>query len=44
MDDDFNTGAAVSEMFELVRSLNKYVDQQKLEEEAKRTDDGARLR
>jgi len=32
MDDDFNTGAAVSDLFELVRELNKYVDQQKLEE------------
>ena len=24
MDDDFNTGAAISELFELLRSLNKY--------------------
>jgi cysteinyl-tRNA synthetase len=32
MDDDFNTGGAVSELFDLVRALNKYVDEQKLEE------------
>ncbi len=32
MDDDFNTGAAVSELFELVRLLNRYVDQNRLEE------------
>ena len=32
MDDDFNTGAAVSELFELVRMLNKFADQQQLED------------
>jgi cysteinyl-tRNA synthetase len=32
MDDDFNTGGAVSELFELVRSLNRYIDQQGLEQ------------
>ena len=32
MDDDFNTGAAVSELFELVRMLNKYADQQQFED------------
>ncbi len=26
MDDDFNTGGAMSELFELVRSLNKFID------------------
>jgi cysteinyl-tRNA synthetase len=31
MDDDFNTGAAISELFELIRALNKYVDEQNLE-------------
>ena len=36
MDDDFNTGAAMSEMFELVRALNKYVDDENLEEKTKR--------
>src|SRR5262245_61915250 len=28
MDDDFNTGGAVADLFDLVRELNKYVDQQ----------------
>jgi cysteinyl-tRNA synthetase len=32
MDDDFNTGAAVSELFELLRALNKHVDLHRLEE------------
>jgi cysteinyl-tRNA synthetase len=31
MDDDFNTGGAVGDLFELVRTLNKYVDEAKLE-------------
>jgi len=31
MDDDFNSGAAVSELFELVRVLNRFIDRQKLE-------------
>ncbi|MEZ6072382.1 MAG: cysteine--tRNA ligase [Pirellulales bacterium] len=31
MDDDFNTGAAIGDLFELVRALNKYVDQHALE-------------
>jgi cysteinyl-tRNA synthetase len=31
MDDDFNTGAALGELYELVRALNRYADQQKLE-------------
>jgi cysteinyl-tRNA synthetase len=34
MDDDFNTGAAIGDLFELVRLLNKYVDQQKMEDVA----------
>ncbi len=32
MDDDFNTGAAVSELFELVRALNRMIDQLQLED------------
>lgn len=32
MDDDFNTGGAISELFELVRLLNKFVDQHAMEE------------
>jgi cysteinyl-tRNA synthetase len=31
MDDDFNTGGAVGDLFELVRALNKYADEEKLE-------------
>jgi cysteinyl-tRNA synthetase len=31
MDDDFNTGGAVSELFELLRALNKFIDAQNLE-------------
>ncbi len=32
MDDDFNTGGAISDLFDLVRLLNKFVDQHKLED------------
>jgi cysteinyl-tRNA synthetase len=32
MDDDFNTGGAVSDLFDLVRSLNKFMDSHQLEE------------
>jgi cysteinyl-tRNA synthetase len=32
MDDDFNSGGAIADLFDLVRELNKYADQQKLEE------------
>lgn len=31
MDDDFNTGGAIGELFELVRQLNRFVDENKLE-------------
>ncbi len=36
MDDDFNTGAAISELFELLRVLNRYIDQNQLEDPAAR--------
>ncbi len=36
MDDDFNTGAAISEMFELLRGLNRFADQNKLEDASAR--------
>jgi len=36
MDDDFNTGGGVASLFELVRRLNKFVDDEKLEEPKKR--------
>jgi cysteinyl-tRNA synthetase len=32
MDDDFNTGGGIADLFDMVRELNKYADQQKLEE------------
>jgi cysteinyl-tRNA synthetase len=32
MDDDFNTGGAIADLFDLVRELNRYADQQKLDE------------
>ena len=31
MDDDFNTGGAIGDVFELLRRLNKYIDDEKLE-------------
>lgn len=37
MDDDFNTGGAVSELFNLLGALNKFADQQKLEETERRS-------
>jgi cysteinyl-tRNA synthetase len=38
MDDDFNTAGAMSDLFELVRLLNKFIDQEKLEESAHRSE------
>ena len=35
MDDDFNTGGAIGALFDLVRRLNKFVDDEKLEESKK---------
>ena len=32
MDDDFNTGGAIGDLFELVRRLNKYIEDEKLED------------
>jgi cysteinyl-tRNA synthetase len=36
MDDDFNSGAAMSDLFELLRTLNRYADSQQLEDRAAR--------
>lgn len=36
MDDDFNTGGAVSDLFDLVRTLNKFVDANNLEDASAR--------
>lgn len=41
MDDDFNTGGAVGILFDLLRRLNKFADDERLEEPAKR--DSAKL-
>jgi len=38
MDDDFNSGGAVSELFNLLGTLNKFADQQQLEDAARRQD------
>jgi cysteinyl-tRNA synthetase len=37
MDDDFNTGGAIGVLFELVRRLNKYADDEKLEDKKQQT-------
>ncbi len=39
MDDDFNSGAAISELFELVRLFNKFADTEQLEDAKARTAD-----
>ncbi|HID75092.1 MAG TPA: cysteine--tRNA ligase, partial [Planctomycetaceae bacterium] len=36
MDDDFNTGGAIGELFELVRALNRFIDRQRLEDPSRR--------
>ena len=38
MDDDFNTGGAIADLFDIVRELNKYCDQQKLDDLKAETD------
>ncbi len=35
MDDDFNTGGAVGELFDLLRTLNRFIDEHKLDGNAK---------
>lgn len=37
MDDDFNTGGAIGVLFDLVRRLNRFVDDQKLEDKGDRS-------
>jgi cysteinyl-tRNA synthetase len=44
MDDDFNTGGAVGDLFELVRALNKFVDDEKLETKQPSPEQAAALR
>jgi cysteinyl-tRNA synthetase len=38
MDDDFNTGGAIGDLFELVRLLNRYADAEKLDTAAGKAD------
>ena len=44
MDDDFNSGGAISELFDLVRALNKFVDEKNLEDAARSDSDVAVFR
>jgi cysteinyl-tRNA synthetase len=44
MDDDFNTGGAVADLFELVRTLNKFADDEKLEANKPTTEQLATLK
>lgn len=37
MDDDFNTGAAVSDLFEAARTINRFIDTENLEDSKKRS-------
>ncbi len=39
MDDDFNTGGAVSDLFELARCMNRFIDSYGLEEAKNRTEE-----
>jgi len=43
MDDDFNTGGAIGELFELVKIANKFCDDANLESDSKTADDVATL-
>ena len=37
MDDDFNTGGAVSDLFDMTRCLNRFIESESLEDAAKRS-------
>jgi len=39
MDDDFNTGGATGDLFEISRAINRFIDGQKMEEAIGRTDE-----
>ena len=39
MDDDFNTGAAMSELFAILSALNRFADSGQLEDASARKDD-----
>lgn len=37
MDDDFNTGGAIGDLFEIARAINRFIDQEGLEDPSRRT-------
>jgi cysteinyl-tRNA synthetase len=37
MDDDFNTGGAVSDLFDISRAINRFIEQNNLEDAGQRT-------
>ncbi len=43
MDDDFNTGGATGDLFEIARSMNRFIDAEQLEETAKRSQENLGL-
>lgn len=43
MDDDFNTGGATGDLFEIARSLNRFIDAEQLEETGKRSPENVAL-
>ncbi len=43
MDDDFNTGGATGDLFEIARSINRFIDTEQLEETAKRSKENVAL-
>ena len=43
MDDDFNTGGATGDLFEIARSMNRFIDAEQLEETAKRSQENIAL-
>ena len=43
MDDDFNTGGATGDLFEIARSMNRFIDAEQLEETAKRSAENVAL-
>ena len=43
MDDDFNTGGAVSDLFDMTRCLNRLIESESLEDAAKRSAAGVQL-
>ena len=43
MDDDFNTGGATGDLFEITRSMNRFIDAEQIEETAKRSQENVRL-